>query len=46
MIPAHNEEYVISNTVENILAINYPNFEIIVIDDRSSDNTAAVIRRT
>lgn len=44
MVPAHNEEYVIANTVENILAIDYPNFEIIVIDDRSSDNTANVIR--
>ena len=44
MIPAHNEEYVIANTVENILAIDYPNFEIIAIDDRSSDNTANVLR--
>ena len=44
MIPAHNEEYVIANTVENVLAIDYPNFEIIVIDDRSSDNTASVIK--
>ncbi len=44
MIPAHNEEYVIANTVENILQMDYPNFEIIVIDDRSSDNTAAVIK--
>ena len=44
MVPAHNEEYVIANTVENILAIDYPNFEIIVIDDRSSDNTANVIK--
>jgi len=44
MIPAHNEEYVIANTVENIRAIDYPNFEIIVIDDRSSDNTASVVR--
>lgn len=43
MIPAHNEEQVITNTVENILAIDYPNFEIIVIDDRSTDNTAQVI---
>lgn len=43
MIPAHNEEYVIANTVENILAIDYPNFEVIVIDDRSSDNTASVV---
>lgn len=44
MIPAHNEESVITNTVENILNIDYPNFEIIVIDDRSSDNTANVIK--
>ena len=44
MIPAHDEEAVISNTVENILSMDYPNFEIIVIDDRSSDNTASVIK--
>ena len=43
MIPAHNEEAVITNTVENILAIDYPNFEVIIIDDRSTDNTASVI---
>ena len=44
MIPAHNEESVITNTVENILNIDYPNFEIIVIDDRSSDDTASVVK--
>lgn len=44
MIPAHDEETVISNTVENILNLDYPNFEVIVIDDRSSDNTASVIK--
>ena len=44
MIPAHNEESVISNTVKNILNIDYENFDIIVIDDRSSDNTASVIK--
>lgn len=44
MVPAHNEEYVIANTIENIRKIDYPNFEIIVIDDRSSDNTASVIK--
>ena len=43
MIPAHNEEGVIANTVENILAIDYPSFEVIIIDDRSTDNTASVI---
>ena len=44
MIPAHNEESVIANTIENIRNIDYPNLEIIVIDDRSSDNTASVIK--
>ena len=43
MIPAHNEEHVIENTVENIKNIDYPNYEIIVIDDRSTDGTAEVI---
>jgi len=45
MIPAHNEEKVITSTVNNILGIDYPNFEIIVIDDRSEDNTAEVIKK-
>ncbi len=44
MIPAHNEESVISNTVHNILNMDYENFDIIVIDDRSTDNTASVIK--
>lgn len=44
MIPAHNEEGVITNTVENILKMNYENFEVIVIDDRSEDNTSCVIK--
>lgn len=44
MIPGHNEESVITQTVENILKLDYENFEIIVIDDRSTDNTASVIK--
>ena len=44
LIPAHNEETVIAGTVENILNMDYGNFEIIVIDDRSSDSTAVVIK--
>ena len=44
MIPAHTEETVITNTVENILQMNYTNFDVIVIDDRSTDNTASVIK--
>lgn len=44
MIPAHNEEGVITQTIQNILEMNYEKFEVIVIDDRSEDNTAAVIK--
>ena len=43
MIPAHNEDSVISDTIARVFKMNYPNFEVIVIDDRSSDNTAQVI---
>jgi len=44
MIPAHNEESVIEHTVENIRSMTYPNFEIILIDDRSEDSTYDVIK--
>ncbi len=44
MVPGHNEEGVIAATIETILALDYENFEIIVIDDRSTDNTASVIK--
>ncbi len=44
LIPAHNEESVITNTIKTVLNLDYPNFEIIAIDDRSTDNTAAVIK--
>ncbi|MDD3419851.1 MAG: glycosyltransferase family 2 protein [Candidatus Gastranaerophilales bacterium] len=43
MVPCHCEELVISETIENILALDYENFELILIDDRSTDNTAAVL---
>ena len=44
MIPAHDEESVITSTIETVLKLNYPQYELIVIDDRSSDNTASVIK--
>ncbi|NNL59283.1 MAG: glycosyltransferase, partial [Nitrosopumilus sp.] len=39
LIPAHNEEVGIRKSIESALAIDYPNKEIIVIDDNSKDNT-------
>ncbi len=44
MIPAHNEATVIHKTIENVLQLNYENYEVIVIDDRSDDDTAVIIK--
>ena len=43
LIPCHNEQEVIENTALNILNLDYKDFEIILIDDRSTDNTAEII---
>jgi chlorobactene glucosyltransferase len=42
-IPARNEERNIRACVEAVLAQDYPNFETIVLDDRSSDKTSAIL---
>ncbi|OGI00731.1 MAG: hypothetical protein A2Y25_11725 [Candidatus Melainabacteria bacterium GWF2_37_15] len=44
VIPAHNEENVIKDTIKNILQVDYGNFEIIVADDRSTDRTIEIIK--
>lgn len=44
LVPCHNEHEVIEKTALNILNINYSDFEIILIDDRSEDNTAEIIK--
>lgn len=42
LIPARNEAAVIDATVRALLAQAYPNFEVIVLDDASTDSTAAI----
>ncbi len=42
VIPAYNEEKVIPPTLEAVLAQDYPNFEVIVVNNASTDKTAAV----
>ena len=44
MIPAHNEQDVIEKTVETVLKMTYEKYEVIVIDDRSTDNTAEKLK--
>jgi glycosyltransferase involved in cell wall biosynthesis len=43
LVPAHNEERHIANTLQGILAQDYPHFDLIVIDDRSSDRTGSIL---
>jgi chlorobactene glucosyltransferase len=42
-IPARNEERNIRACVEAMLTQDYPNFEVIVLDDRSSDSTPLIL---
>ncbi|HXF83764.1 MAG TPA: glycosyltransferase [Anaerolineales bacterium] len=42
-IPARNEERNIRACVESVLAQDYPNFEVIVVDDRSTDATPLIL---
>ncbi len=39
IIPAYNEEVTIGSCIKSMLSLNYPCYEVIVIDDGSSDNT-------
>ena len=44
VIAAYNEEKVVNKTIETLLSSDYPNLEIIVVDDGSKDRTADVVR--
>jgi peptidoglycan-N-acetylglucosamine deacetylase len=44
IVPAFNEEYVIVGTIQSLLKSNYANYEIIVVDDGSTDRTSDVVR--
>ncbi|MEW6043814.1 MAG: glycosyltransferase [Thermoproteota archaeon] len=45
IVPAYNEEKVIQTTIESLLATDYPDKEIIVVDDGSKDGTLEIARR-
>jgi cellulose synthase/poly-beta-1,6-N-acetylglucosamine synthase-like glycosyltransferase/spore germination protein YaaH/peptidoglycan/xylan/chitin deacetylase (PgdA/CDA1 family) len=44
IVPAYNEEKVIIQTISSLLASDLPGFEIVVVDDGSTDNTAQKVR--
>lgn len=44
MVVTYNQEDLISETLDSVLEQNYPNLEIVVADDASTDNTPAIIQ--
>ena len=46
IIPAHNEELWIRDSVLSVTNLNYPNFELIVVDDGSTDKTLQILTDT
>ena len=47
VMPVYNEEATIDQSLRALLLINYPEFEVVVINDGSSDRTlAAAIKRS
>ncbi len=42
LVPARDEARIIQATVARLLAQDYPNFELIILDDASTDGTAGV----
>lgn len=45
LVPAHNEEKFICTAVRNLLDLDYPELEVIVINDGSADNTLFVLKK-
>ncbi len=45
IVAAYNAEKTISRCVESLLALDYPKYEIIVVDNNSQDKTAKIIKQ-
>ncbi len=43
VIPAYNSAAYLEDSIESVLGQSYPHFELIVVDDGSTDNTAEVM---
>lgn len=44
VIPLYNKEKSIATTLESVLAQSYTDYEVIVVDDGSTDNSANIVR--
>lgn len=46
IVPAHDEEMDIAGNIASLLSLHYPTFELIVINDGSSDQTLEILKKT
>ncbi len=46
LVPCHNEEGCIRETLRHLTKVDYPNYEIIAINDGSTDKTIKILRET
>ncbi len=45
VVPARNEEAEIEPALRSLLQLNYPQFEVVAVNDRSTDHTGAIMER-
>lgn len=45
ILPVYNQEKYLQETIESILAQSFQNFELIILDDGSTDKSAQIIRK-
>jgi cellulose synthase/poly-beta-1,6-N-acetylglucosamine synthase-like glycosyltransferase/peptidoglycan/xylan/chitin deacetylase (PgdA/CDA1 family) len=45
VVPAYNESAVVAKAVRSLAASDYPDFEVIVVDDGSEDGTGEIVER-
>ena len=44
IMPSYNSENTISRSIESILSQSYTNFELLITDDGSNDNTQKIVK--
>jgi cellulose synthase/poly-beta-1,6-N-acetylglucosamine synthase-like glycosyltransferase len=45
LVPAHNEAATVVDSVRALLTLHYPNLEVVVVNDGSTDETLAILER-
>jgi glycosyltransferase involved in cell wall biosynthesis len=45
IIPTYNRAWCIENAIKSVINQNYDNWELIIIDDGSTDNTKKIVKK-